>query len=321
MIPLSLTGAFGDYDRTRALDICSIHPDGIDLRILRLPPSEIFFRMCQYQEFDVSEMSMGAYCYLSGKEENPFVGMPAFLSRAFRHSMVYFHTDAGISKPEDLNGKRIAIREWGMTAVVWIVGILGDMYGFDLHSVDWVAVKKPRVPIQMPTGARIRYMNADQNLSDMLASGEVDAVLIHQAPDCFVAGLPQVKRMFSDYKSAEIEYYRQTGIHPIMHCVVLRRDIYQRAPWALRSIYDALLKARQKTMAALTNTQTLATMLPMLPAFMEETQQLFGKDFWPYGLDANRNALEKLVLYAYQQGLTPEKLSVEALFGENVQGL
>jgi len=318
MTPLLLTGAFGDYDRTRALDICSIRPDGIDLRILRLSPSEIFYRMCQYQEFDVSEMSMGAYCYLSGKKENPFVGIPAFLSRAFRHSMVYYRTDAGIRKPEDLNGKRIAIREWGMTAVIWIVGILGDIYGFDLRSVDWVAVKKPRVPIQMPMGARIRYMNADQNLSDMLASGEVDAALIHQAPDCFVTGLPQVKRMFPDYKSDEIEYYRQTGIHPIMHCVVLRRDIYQRAPWALRSIYDALLKARQETMAALSNTQTLTTMLPMLPAFVEETQQIFGKDFWPYGLDANRSALEKLVRYAHEQGLTPRVLAVDELFAENV---
>ncbi|MBE0583285.1 MAG: ABC transporter substrate-binding protein, partial [Desulfofustis sp.] len=124
MEPLSLTGAFGDYDRIRALDGGSIRPEGIDLRILRMPPSEIFFRMCQYQEFDVTEMSIGAYCYLCGKKDNPFVAMPAFPSRAFRHSMVYYHAGSGISRPEDLNGKRIAIREWGMTAVVWIVGIL-----------------------------------------------------------------------------------------------------------------------------------------------------------------------------------------------------
>lgn len=321
MKPLSLTAAFGDYDRTRALDICSIHPGGIDLNILRLPPSDIFFRMCQYQEFDVSEMSMGAYTYMKGKNENPFVGMPAFLSRAFRHNMVYYNTDAGIQKPEDLNGKRIAIREWGMTAVVWIVGILGDMYGFDLHSVDWVAVKKPRVPIEMPRGARIRYMSGDQNLSDMLASGDVDAALIHQAPACFVDGLPHIKRMFPDYKSAEIDYYRKTGIHPIMHCVVMRKDIYQQAKWALRSVYEALLQARAKTLTALEDTKAFATMLPMLPAFMEETQQIFGKDFWPYGVDANRKALEKLVLYAHQQGLTPTMLSVDRLFDETVKDL
>jgi len=318
MKQLTLTGAFGDYDRIRALDSFSIQPDGIDLRILRLSPSDIFFRMCQFQEFDLSEMSMGAYCYLCGTNDNPFVAMPAFPSRAFRHSMVYYNVESGISKPEDLNGKRIAIREWGMTAVVWIVGILADIYGFDLRSIDWVAVKKPRVPIEMPEGTRISYMSDGQTLSDMLAAGDVDAALIHQAPDCFSAGMPQVRRMFPDYKSAEIEYYRQTGIHPIMHCVVLRRDIYQKYPWALRSIYEALQKARLQTVKALSDTKALAVMLPLLPAYVEETRQVFGEDFWPYGLDENRKTLERLVRYAHEQGLTKKELSVGELFADSV---
>lgn len=321
MEKLTLTAAFGDYDRTRALEAHGIQPDGIDLRILRLSPSEIFYRMCQFQEFEVSEMSMGAHCYLCAGENPPFVGMPAFLSRAFRHSMVYYHADAGIGTPEDLNGKRIAIREWGMTAVVWIVGILGEEYGFDLTSVDWVAAKKPRVPLQMPRGTRIRYMNPGENLSDLLAAGTVDAVLIHQPPACFVAGAPQIKRMFPDYRSVEIEYYRRTGIHPIMHCAVLRRDCYDKAPWALRSIYQALTTARQKTIEALTNTQAYPAMIPLLPSMMEDTRRIFGEDFWPYGLSANRPTLEKLVLYAYQQGLTSRVLSVEELFGETVRSL
>ena len=318
MKQLTLTGAFGDYDRIRALDSFSIQPDGIDLRILRLSPSDIFFRMCQFQEFDLSEMSMGAYCYLCGTNNNPFVAMPAFPSRAFRHSMVYYNAESGISKPEDLNGKRIAIREWGMTAVVWIVGILADIYGFDLRSIDWVAVKKPRVAIEMPEGTRISYMSAGQTLSDMLAAGDVDAALIHQAPDCFTRGMPQIKRMFPDYKAAEIEYYRETGIHPIMHCVVLRRDIYQKYPWALRSIYEALQKARLQTVKALSDTKALAAMLPMLPAYVEETRKVFGEDFWPYGLDENRKTLERLVRYAHEQGLTPKELSVGELFADSV---
>lgn len=317
MADLLLTAAFGDYDRTRFLDR-QVFPEGIDLRILRMTPSDIFFRMCNYLEFDVSEMSMGAHCFLIGSGNSPFVGMPAFPSRSFRHSMVYYHTRSGIQKPQDLNGKRIAIREWGMTALVWILGILGEEYGVDLRTIEWVAVKKPRVTIQMPEGARIRYMRPPQNLSDMLASGEVDAALIHQAPACFSSGAPHVKRMFPDYKAAEIEYYRRTGIHPVMHCVVLRRDRHQEAPWILRSVYESLLQARQKTLAALANTQALTAMIPMLPAFMEETVQVFGKDFWPYGVAANRRALEKLVLYAHQQGLTPRRLSVDELFGESV---
>jgi len=320
MTDLLLTAAFGDYDRTRFLDR-QIYPEGIDLRIVRLSPSDIFQRMCNYLEFDVSEMSMGAHCYLIGRGDSPFVGIPAFPSRAFRHSMVYYNAASGIRKPDDLNAKRIAIREWGMTALVWILGILGEEYGVDLRSIDWVAVKKPRVPIEMPEGARIRYMTPSQTLSGLLASGEVDAALIHQAPACFAGGAAGVKRMFPDYKTAEIEYYRRSGIHPIMHCVVLRGDRHREDPWVLRSIYETLLKAREKTMAALSNTQALAAMIPMLPAFMEETVQVFGKDFWPYGVAANRHTLEKLVLYAFQQGLTPRLLSVEELFGESVLNL
>jgi 4,5-dihydroxyphthalate decarboxylase len=204
-----------------------------------------------------------------------------------------------------------------MTAVVWIVGILADRYGFDLSSVDWVAVKKPRVPIEMPVGARIRYMNKGQTLSDMLAAGEVDAALIHQAPDCYGAGTGPVKRMFPDYKAVEIDYYRETGIHPIMHCVVLRRDIFRQNPWALGSVYEALVKARRQTMEALLDSKALAVMLPFLPSYVEETRHIFGDDFWPYGLEANRKALATLARYACAQGLTAKELAVGVLFGED----
>jgi 4,5-dihydroxyphthalate decarboxylase len=317
MTDFKLTAAFGDYDRTRFLD-SSIYPEGVDLSVLRLEPSDIFERMCNAQEFDVAEMSMGAHCYLLGQGDSPFVGMPAFTSRAFRHSMVYYNTGSGIEKPQDLNGKRIAIREWGMTALVWIVGILQEEYGLDLRSIRWVAAKKPRVPIQMPAGAHIQYMTPGQNLSDMLSSGEVDAALIHQPPKCFAEGCANVKRMFPDYGDVEIDYYRRTGIHPIMHCVVLRRDWYEKAPGLLRGLYESLLKAREKTLAALSNTQAYFAMIPLLPAVMDETTRVFGKDFWPYGVAANRRTLEKLVSYAFQQGLTPRPLSIEELFDESV---
>lgn len=197
MANLSLTAGFGGYDRMAALRTGEVRPEGIDLRVFTLPPTEIFYRMCRFQEFDLSEMSMGAHCYLTGTGENPFIGIPAFPSRVFRHSMVYANVDAGVESPEDLNGKRIVIREWGMTAVVWIVGILCEEYGLDIKTVDWVAATQPRVPIPMPEGVRIRYMKAGENLSGMLDSGEVDAALIHQVPDCFAQGSPRVKRLFS----------------------------------------------------------------------------------------------------------------------------
>ncbi len=318
MPDLDLTAAFGDYDRTNVLKMGSVRPQGVNLRVLSLPPSEIFFRMCRYQEFDLSEMSMGAHMFLLGAGESPFVGMPAFPSRVFRHSMVYANTDAGVEEVADLNGKRIAIREWGMTAVVWIVGILAEEYGLEVDSVDWVAAIEPRVPIPMPAGARIRYMKPGQTISNMLESGEVDGVLIHQVPACFAAGSPRVKRLFPDYKAAEIAYYERTGIHPMMHCVVLRRDVYERNPWALGSVYEAMCAAREQTLEALSDNGALSAMIPFLPAAVDETREIFGPDFWPYGVEANRKALEKLLSYAHAQGLTPALLEVDDLFGASV---
>ena len=232
--------------------------------------------------------------------------------------MVYANTDAGVDEVPDLNGKRIAIREWGMTAVVWIVGILAEEYGLDVSSVDWVAAIEPRVPIPMPPGARIRYMKPGQTVSNMLESGEMDGALIHQVPECFAKGSPRVKRLFPDYKAAETEYYKRTGVHPMMHCVVLRKEIQERTPWALKAIYQAMCEAREKTLESLNDNGALSAMIPFLPAVMDETREIFGDDFWPYGVEANRTSLEKLLSYAHGQGLTPGLLDVEDLFGESV---
>ena len=316
---LELTGAFGPYDRTHFLTKGLVKPEGVNLRVVELPPTEIFHRMCNYQEFDCSEMSMGAHCFLLGTGESPFVGMPAFPSRAFRHSMVYANTGAKVEKVSDLNGKKVAIREGGMTAVVWIVGILAEEYGLDMKSGEGVAAIKPRVPIQMPAGMKLTYMKPGQSLSDLLESGEVDGALYHQVPACFAKGSPRVKRLFPDYKAAEVEYYRRTGIHPPMHCVVVRKEIVKRAPWVVKSLYKAMCEARRRTMEALADSGAYAAMLPFLPSAVEETRAVFGENYWPYGLQANRKTLEKLVLYAHQQGLTPRLLEVDELFGESVR--
>ncbi|MEW6673704.1 MAG: ABC transporter substrate-binding protein [Thermodesulfobacteriota bacterium] len=318
---LTLTAAFGEYDRTGMLQKGAVRPEGINLRIITLPPIEIFHRMSRFPEFDVSEMSMGTHCHLLGAGDSPFVGMPAFPSRVFRHSMVYVNADAGIQQPEDLNGKRIGIHEWGMTAVVWIIGILREEYGLEPTSVDWRAAIRPRVPIQIPAKTKIRYLETGQAISDMLESGELDAALLHQVPPCFVKGSPRVRRLFPDYKSAEIDYYQRTGIHPIMHCVILRKDIFRQHPWAIDSLYKAFCEARQKVVDALNDNGALFAMIPFLPSVMEETNNIFGRNYWPYGIDANRTTLEKLVCYAYQQGLTPRMLDVDELFAANFRGI
>ncbi|MFT5174920.1 MAG: 4,5-dihydroxyphthalate decarboxylase [Gammaproteobacteria bacterium] len=313
---LSITAAFADYDRTVPLRTGDVRAEGIDLRMLTLSPTDIFRRMCQGLEFDASEMSMGAHLYLCGAGDSPFVAMPAFPSRAFRHSMVYAHVDAGIDQAQDLNGKRIAIREWGMTAVVWIVGILAEEHGLDVTSVDWVAALPPRVPIPMPQGAKIRYLQAGENMSDLLDSGQIDALLTHQVPQCFAQGSPRVKRVFADYVQAEREFYQRTKLHPIMHCAVLRRDIYERNRWALRSLYVALCDARDHAAKEILKTGTLSSMIPFLPHAMDDAREMFGDNWWPYGLDANYECIARMARYAFEQGLTPRVLQPEELFEE-----
>ncbi|MCP5155873.1 MAG: ABC transporter substrate-binding protein [Ectothiorhodospiraceae bacterium] len=314
MADLSLTAAFGDYDRIAPLRDQRIRPAGIDLRVLTLGPSAIFQRMVDHLEFDVAEMSMGTLAYLVDRGEARFSAIPAFPSRVFRHSMVYANVDSGIERPEDLNGKRIAIREWGMTAVVWIVGILADEHGLDLRSIDWVAAIPPRVPIPMPDGARIRYMAAGENLSDMLESGAVDAALIHQVPGCFAAGSPRVRRVFADYGAAERAYWSRTGIHPIMHTTVIRDDVLARDRWVAASLMEAMEAARRHALHEILETGTLAAMVPFLPSVMDETRALLGDDFWPYGVERNHATLDRLLAYAQQQGLTRRRLQPEALF-------
>jgi 4,5-dihydroxyphthalate decarboxylase len=318
MSDLILSAAFGNYDRIAPLHTGAVRANGIDLRIQTLSPTEIFRRMCSDREFDVSEMSMGAHAYLIGTGESPFVGMPAFPSRAFRHGMVYANVDAGIEGPGDLNGKRIAIYEWGMTALVWIVGILAEEHGFDLRSVEWVAEREPRVPIEMPEGARVRYMTPGENLSALVDSGAVDAALSHKLPACFAGASPRVRRVFPDYAGVEREYHSRTGIHPVMHCVVVARDIHEKHPQVLASIYEALCEARRETLASLRDTGAYSAMIPFLPAVMDDTVEHFGEDYWPYGVERNRTDLEQFALYAHQQGLTPRVLATEELFGESV---
>lgn len=321
MRKLRLTAALGDYDRTSMLSRGKISPEGIDLQVIHLSPVDIFYRMCNFLEFHISEMSMGAHCHLLGAGQSPFIGMPAFPSRAFRHSMIYYNVRSGIQKPEDLNGKRIAIREWGMTASIWMIGILMEEYGLDPTSIEWIAAKKPRVDIDFPPDVHIRYMNAGQDLSLMLDRAEVDAALLHQVPACFASGSAHVKRLFPNYRSAEIDYYKRTGIHPIMHCVVVRKDVYKENPWVLRSVYDALVEAKKNAMEALRDEGAYSTMIPLLPSVMEEMREIFGTDFWPYGVKANQATLEKLVIFAYKQGISSRLLSVYELFGESVRDL
>ena len=321
MAPLRLSFACGDYDRTRALLEETIRPDGIELSYLRLPVEETFFRMMRYQEFEVAELSLSSYVLsIRADGGSPFVALPVFPSRMFRHGSLYCNTDAGISRPEDLRGKVVGTPEYQLTAGVWMRGILGDRHGVPFDSVIYrtggqeTPGRIEKSSVTLPDSVRISAIPSDRTLSQMLADGEIDALCTPRVPSSFVAGDPRVRRVFPDVVAAEKEYYAATGIFPIMHVVVVRRDVYERHPWVAQSLYKALLAARQEAYQQLYDTSALRFMLPWLIPQLEEARSLLGNDFWSYGLNGNRGTLATFLRYHHEQGLSPRRLEPKDLF-------
>lgn len=319
---LPLTFACGDYDRTRALAEGTIRPDGIELNYLRLPVEETFFRMLRHREFEVAEMSLSSYLVSLRTEPAPFVALPVFTSRMFRHGSLYCHADAGIERPQDLRGKRVGTPEFQLTACVWARGILADRHDVPLDSVVHVTGgqestgRVEKAAVTPPPGVRIERAPEGRTLSGMLATGEIDALITPRVPSPFAAGDPRVRRVFPDVVGAEQEYFRQTGIFPIMHVVVIRRDVYQAHPWVAQSLYKALLAAKDEAFANLYDSSALRFMLPWLTQQFEEARDVLGPDFWSYGLadEGNRNTLATFLRYHHEQGLSERLRPVEDLF-------
>ena len=320
MARLHLTFACGDYDRTRALDEGTVRADGIDLTYLRLPVEETFFRMMRHQEFEVAEMSLSSYVVSLREEPSPFVALPVYTSRMFRHSSLYCHADSGITTPEDLRGKVIGTPEYQLTACVWMRGVLSDRHGVPFDSVEYVtggqetAGRIEKAALELPDSVRISRIPEDATLSAMLASGEIDALCTPRVPSPFAAGDPRVRRVFPDVVAAEKEYYGATGIFPIMHVVVIRRDVYERHPWVAQSLYKALVTARDQAYASLYDTSALRFMLPWLTPQLEEARELLGRDYWSYGVGGNRETLATFLRYHHEQGLSARLRTPEELF-------
>ncbi|MFD3488358.1 ABC transporter substrate-binding protein [Streptomyces sp. NPDC058665] len=320
MTRLRLTFACGDYDRTRALEEGTVRPDGIELTYLRLPVEETFFRMMRHHEFEAAEMSLSSYVLSLRAAPSPFVALPVFTSRMFRHGSLYCHTDADIHTPEDLRGKRIGTPEYQLTACVWMRGILGDRHGVPFDSVSYLTGGQEtpgrieKAGVDLPGSLRVSRIPEDKTLARMLAQGEIDALCTPRVPSPFVAGDPRVRRVFPDVVAAEKEYYAATGIFPIMHVVVVRRDVYDRHRWVAQSLYKALLAAKDAAYENLYDTSALRFMLPWLTPQLEEARSLLGKDYWSYGMDGNRDALSTFLRYHHEQGLSERLLEPEELF-------
>ena len=320
MTRLRMTLACWDYDRTRALADGTVRPEGIDLVYLAQPVEETFFRMLRHREFDCAEMSLSSYVMSLGRDDRPFVAIPAFPSRFFRHSCIFVSARSGITAPGGLSGRRIGSPEYQMTAPVWIRGILADEHGVPVASPQYLTGgeeepgRTEKLALDLPPEIRVARIGPDQTLARMLADGDIDALYTARAPSTFRSHPEAVRRLFPDYVTVERDYFRRTRIFPIMHTVVIRRDVYERNRWCARELYKAFAAAQRKTYRDLEETAANKAMLPWLTAHVEDARRTLGEDWWAYGLEPNRHVLETFLRYHHEQGLSKRRRAPEELF-------
>jgi 4,5-dihydroxyphthalate decarboxylase len=316
-VPLTL--ACWDYDRTRALATGEVRPEGVELTYLSLPVEETFFRMIRNREFDVAEMSLSSYV-VSRFHGSPTIAIPVFPSRAFRHNGIYVNTSSGIDRPEDLVGRTVGVPEYQLTAVVWIRGILEEHYGVPMRSVHYRTggLDSPgrveKLTFDLPPDVDVQPIPAGRTLSEMLVSGEIDAVYCPRTLRPFAEGRPEVRRLFADPRAEEERYFARTRIFPIMHVVVLRRDVYEGRPWLAQSLYKAFEEARRRTAERLAETAASLCMIPWQYDEAERTRRVMGDDFWTYGLERNAEVLQTFLRYSYDQGMAGRLLEPAELF-------
>lgn len=318
MTKLNLSFGCWGYDRMQPLADGRVKPDGIDLNFLDMEVEETFFRQARYREFDVSEMSLSSYTVSLHRENPPFIAIPVWPSRFFRHSCVYVSAKSGIKTPKDLIGKRIGVPEFQMTAPVWIRGILAEHYGVPVDSVTYHTggeeepgrIEKQK--LDLPKNIKVTPIPEDKTLSQMLADGEIDALHTARAPSTFDG--VRVKRLFPDYAAEEKAYYKKTGIFPMMHTIAIRRDLYEKNRWIAQTLMKAFVQAQKLTYEMHRQTAAHATMLPWFNAHVDETRALMGDDYWPYGFDKNAATLRTFLKYHHDCGLSKRLLKPEDLF-------
>jgi 4,5-dihydroxyphthalate decarboxylase len=314
-VPLTL--ACGAYDRTAGLARGSIQPEGVDLTVLTLPVEETFFRMLRHREFDAAEMSLSSYL-ISREADAPFVAIPVFLSRSFRHNGIYVPASSEVTAPSELAGGQVGVAEYQLTANVWIRGILAERHGLAVDAVRYrtggqhAPGRVAKLAHDPPAGVEIEPIPAGATLAGLLADGQLDALYTPRVPHGFGEG--RVRRLFPDARAEEERYFAETGIFPVMHVVVLRRDVYEQRPWLAQSLYKAFEQARRDAAARVAETAALASLLPWGYAEAERTRSLMGADFWTYGLAGNSETLGTFVRYSFEQGLIKRQPPVEELF-------
>ncbi|MCC6888894.1 MAG: ABC transporter substrate-binding protein [Hyphomicrobiales bacterium] len=301
-----------------------VNVDGIELNYIPLDGTAgaraIFDRMSGALEFDVSEMSITEFISRLVRGASPLVAIPVFTSRNFRHSMMVINRKSGIRSPKDLDGKRIGLPIYAMTAAVVARGLLKHEYGVDLSSIHWIqgALNKPGrhgTPTEVPllTAVKLEDNKSGKSLGQMLVDGEIDAIIGSTIPDVFRTN-PDIVRLFPNYREVEKDYYRRTRIFPIMHLIAIRRDVYEKHPFVASSLYNAMIESKKRQIELMRDTGELAYMVPWLYDDIDEIDELFGGDAFPYGIEANRPSLEALMLWLHEQGIIAKRLPIEDLF-------
>lgn len=320
MSKLSLSIAMGDYDRTRPIHDGRVQIDGVDPTTMLLSPEEMFFRVFRHQAFDISEMSLSSYCVKLAQDDCPYVALPVFLSRAFRHSSVYIRTDKGIERPQDLRGKRIGIAEYQLTANVWARGILEDEYGVKPGEITWVRGgmdvpgRPEKIKVALPEDVHMEQAPQGATLDGLLRAGEIDGFIGPRTIRAFDEGHPQVARLFSDGITVAADHYKRTRLFPIMHVLGVRKTLADAHPWLPGALLKAFGQAKAMAETALADTSATKVTMPFVEDTLATARQLIGPEIWTYGLPGNAHVLETFLDYHHRQGLSPRKLEVADLF-------
>lgn len=316
---IPITIAMSDYDHMRDFRIGEVRAEGLDPTFLTMEIHEVFSRFTYNREWEVSELSFAKFIAQRTRENPDIIGLPVWTSRQFRFSSFYYNTKSGIKTAQDLAGKRVAVPEWAQTAAVYTRGWLQHDAGVDLTSIDWVQAgteqpgREEKVELYLPKGLKLTRVT-DKSISQMLASGEIDAALVAREPRVFTQKHPDVKRLFPDYRAMEEKYFEQTGIFPIMHIVAVRRDLLDAHPWAARNLILAFEESKKRAMDRFLEISVSRYCLPWVVDHAEQMKAKFGGDFFPYGIEPNRKTLAAFCQYAHEQGITRVRPEVEDLF-------
>ncbi len=321
---LRLSIATTDYDHFRDFRLGEVRAAGIDPIWSLLGHHEIFARFAAHREWDVSELSIAKFSAEVTRPDADIVGLPVVCSRLFRFGSFYVNRRSGIKEAADLRGRRVGSPEWAHSAAVYMRGWLGDEVGVRLDEVDWYQAganapgRREKVQIELPEGVSLTRV-ADRSLSDMLASGDLDAAIIARPPTCFLEGHPDVVRLFPDFPAREEDYYRRTGVWPIMHIVALRRDLVDAHPWVPRNLYNAFAESKRRSLERLLDPAVSRYPLAWLPAYGQRMAQLFEGDPFPFGLEANLPTLSLLLRYAHEQGIAQRQATPAEVFTAGIE--